>query len=472
MLDLSTFKEMCRRAFALAKILKSKEDVLIVTHVDADGITSGAIAFHSLREAGIECEIKFVKQLDKERVEEVADTGKFVWFTDLGSGQIDLIEKHGIECVISDHHEPLKKVSYQLNPHDFGVDGSYEFGGAPSAYLIARYLSSNKKLSSLAVVGCVGDLQDSRFGKLLSFNRLILGEGIKAGVLSRTKDLRLFGKQTRPVYKMLEFTFDPFLPGLSGSEEGSLKFMLSLDVPPKEGDIWRRWIDLKREERVRLSSALVKLLMRYSYPIGTIARLVGEVYILTNQPEGTELRDAMEFSTLLNATARYGYESVGLEVCLGTCNGIPEEKFERAFKRAKTLLQNHRRNLSEGIKLVDEIGMVELENIQYFHAEDMIMDTIVGIVAGMCFSKANLKKPIVAFANSDEGVKVSARATQSLVDRGVNLAEAMRVAAEKVGGKGGGHSVAAGATIPRGSEEEFLKEVNKIVGRQLSGKLY
>ncbi len=459
---------MCKKAYEIASRLKRQEEVLVVTHVDADGITSGAIALTALNRAGIECEVKFVKQLDEKTVEEAASFGKFVWFTDLGSGQVDLIEKYGIDCVITDHHVPLKRVTYQLNPHDFGIDGSYEFGGAPSTYLVARHMDKeNRDLSSLAVVGCVGDLQDSRSGRLLSFNRLVLGEGLKAGVLEKTKDLRLFGKQTRPVYKMLEFTFDPFLPGLSGNEEGALKFMNSLDVPPKKGDIWRRWIDLENSEKVRLTSALVRLLMRNGYPFSSIERLVGEVYILKKQPEGTELRDAMEFSTLLNATARYGYEEVGLNVCLGVCDSLSEHIFEKAFRKARTLLQNHRKNLSEGIKLVDELGIVELENVQYFHAEDRILDTIVGIVAGMCFSKANLKKPIIAFANSDEGVKVSARATQRLVELGVNLSEVMRVAAEKVGGKGGGHSIAAGATIPKGSEMEFLRIADLIVGRQL-----
>jgi RecJ-like exonuclease len=169
----------------------------------------------------------------------------------------------------------------------------------------------------------------------------------------------------------------------------------------------------------------------------------------------------MEFSTLLNATARYGYCDIGLKVCLGD-RGY-------AFKKARNLLKNHRRNLSNGLKLVDEIGIIELESIQYFHAGNEILDTIVGIVAGMCFSKANLNKPIVAFAYTEDGVKVSARATQRLVERGVHLARAIKIASEKVGGSGGGHSIAAGATIPKGTEDEFLKMLDEIIGQQLKG---
>jgi RecJ-like exonuclease len=76
--------------------------------------------------------------------------------------------------------------------------------------------------------------------------------------------------------------------------------------------------------------------------------------------------------------------------------------------------------------------------------------------------------PIIGFANSDDGVKASARGSQSLVERHLNLARAMSDAAHSVGGVGGGHDIAAGATIPEGTEAEFLKNLNELVGQQLS----
>jgi RecJ-like exonuclease len=114
--------------------------------------------------------------------------------------------------------------------------------------------------------------------------------------------------------------------------------------------------------------------------------------------------------------------------------------------------------------------MTTLSNLQYFHAGNNILETIVGIVAGMCRSLDGVNRhlPIVGLANSDEGVKVSARGTQNLVQRRLNLASAMGEAAHSVGGVGGGHDIAAGATIPEGSESEFLKQLNRLVGQQLS----
>ncbi len=453
-------REVLKRAREIAEVLRKQDEVLVVTHIDADGITSGAIAIESLRRAGIEGKILFVKNLDSEFLERIANANEFVWFTDLGSGSLDEIIRLDIDCVITDHHTPANcHYRYQLNPHDFGYDGAYDLCGATTTYLVAKFLGFNYDLVSIAIVGAVGDLQDSREGRLIGLNRIVLKEGVEGKFIEVVKDLRFFGKQTRPVYKMLEYTFDPYLPGISGNERGAIEFLESLGIPLKDGDVWRRWIDLTPEEKRIVVSELVRMCVESGMPVNAIKRMVGETYILLHEEEGTELRDAMEFSTLLNATARYGYCDVGLKVCLGDRG--------EAFRKAKNLLRNHRRNLSNGIKLVDEIGIVELENVQYFHAGNEILDTIVGIVAGMCFSKANLNKPIVAFAYCEDGVKVSARATRRLVERGVHLANAIKEACRKVGGHGGGHSIAAGATIPRGTEEEFLRELDRIIGKQL-----
>ncbi|HYS71342.1 MAG TPA: DHHA1 domain-containing protein, partial [Thermoplasmata archaeon] len=129
----------------------------------------------------------------------------------------------------------------------------------------------------------------------------------------------------------------------------------------------------------------------------------------------------------------------------------------------------HRETIVRSLDFIDEVGIQQMAAIQYFHAQDRIRDTVVGIAAGMALNGpgANLGLQIVAFANADDGVKVSCRGTRELVARGLDLAAVMRDAAKAVGGQGGGHHVAAGATIPAGKEEEFLVIVDRMVGEQL-----
>ncbi len=118
------------------------------------------------------------------------------------------------------------------------------------------------------------------------------------------------------------------------------------------------------------------------------------------------------------------------------------------------------------------MGITKESNLQWFHAHDRVRETIVGIVAGMALGteSADREKPIIAFADADEGeVKVSARGTGPLVGRGLDLSAVMTQASAEVEGEGGGHDIAAGATIPAGQEEAFLEAAGRLIDEQLAG---
>ena len=82
--------------------------------------------------------------------------------------------------------------------------------------------------------------------------------------------------------------------------------------------------------------------------------------------------------------------------------------------------------------------------------------------------EVNSNIPLIGFALKDDGqVKASARGTEELVEKGLNLSTAMKKAASCLNGVGGGHNIAAGATIPKGKEEEFLDILEKEIKKQL-----
>jgi RecJ-like exonuclease len=231
----------------------------------------------------------------------------------------------------------------------------------------------------------------------------------------------------------------------------------------KDGDKWRYWIHLSKDERCRIISGIFKLLLTKGFGYKLTKRIIGEVYLLEKEKEGTELHDAKEFATLLNSTARYGQHEVGLNVCLGDR--------DQWLKKAQNLLRGHRHNLVEGLQFAKEEGIEKREYLQYFHAGSGIRDTIVGIVANMLLNSVETSNdiPLIGFADKDKGeVKVSARGTQGLVEKGLNLSVAMHKAAKELNGIGGGHKIAAGATIPKGKEEEFLDILEKEIKNQLS----
>jgi RecJ-like exonuclease len=120
------------------------------------------------------------------------------------------------------------------------------------------------------------------------------------------------------------------------------------------------------------------------------------------------------------------------------------------------------------------MGVASRGSIQFFHARDAIPDTIVGTVASMALQAPEVDldpgRPIIGLAEKrdEKGVvKVSGRGTRDLVDEGLDLAKAMSEAAARVGGIGGGHDIAAGASIPSGAEEEFLEALDAIISAQV-----
>jgi RecJ-like exonuclease len=512
------------RAEACAQRLLAADSVLLASHIDADGLTSAAVAATALDRAGIEFETVFKKQLDEAEIASIAAREQgTVLFTDFGSGQLDVIAAHeragDFTPVIADHHQPADAdTEYHLNPLLEGIDGASELSGAGAAYVLARALGAatdgsntdtrteraarreqgeaadgslsevraasetnreqgpatdggavtaeaestgdNRDLAALAVVGAVGDMQ-AVGGELVGANREIVAEGVEAGVLAEGTDLAFYGKQTRPLPKLLEYASEVRIPGLE-NESGAVAFLQELDLELKSEGEWRRWVDLTDEERKTVASALVQRALSRGVPSDRVEDIVATTYTLTAEEPGTELRDASEFSTLLNATARYERADVGLAVCLGDR--------EAALAQARQLLRNHRRNLSEGISLVERQGVEQADHLQYFDAGEEIRETIVGIVAGMALGVDGVDggQPIVAFARkNEEETKVSGRGTGRLVGQGLDLSVVLGEAARSVGGDGGGHDIAAGATIPAGEQEAFIEAADDLVAEQI-----
>ncbi|MFP4142609.1 MAG: DHHA1 domain-containing protein [Candidatus Natronoplasma sp.] len=473
---------MKEKAENLAEKLLSQEKILIISHIDADGITSGSIAYKALERAGKEIDIKFVKQLDESEIDRLEDNDHdLIWFTDLGSGQS--VDLKSFRCVITDHHEPQGDVgipsleergnilnygnskALELNPHRYGLDGAKELSGSGTTYLVAREMDEkNRDLSKLAIIGAVGDLQASERNRLVGKNRDILEEAIKEGVVDKRTDAALYGLESRPLPKLLEFASDPILPGLTGDESACTNFLVEMEIPLKDDGSWRRWYELSKKEKRRILSGLADRMLDRGYPVEHVKSLMGEIYIFPGEEVGSMLHEAKEFSTLLNSCGRYEKAEVGMEICLGDR--------DEYFDKAKSLLKGHQKVLVDSLDYVESVGVKERESIQFFHGEDEIPDTVVGTVAGMVLNSGDVDRrlPIIAFAESEEreGVKVSSRGTKRLVNDGLDLSSVMTECSKKVGGEGGGHDIAAGALIPYDKEKEFLEEVEKMIDSQLN----
>ena len=304
-------------------------------------------------------------------------------------------------------------------------------------------------------------------GELSGINRKLLGIAQAAKTLSVKKDLRLFGRISRPLVSFLMFSSNPILPQLTANEDNCRAFLLDLGIPLKDPftEQWLSYEDLPQEQKKALTSALIVHLSSYGVEEWKIKELVGEVYTLTKEAPKSPLRDAKEFATMLNSCGRHGKPEVALAVCMG------DRKDE--YGKALALLAEHREALRKGIEFIQQHGIEERKSFYFFDAGKEIQDSLVGIIAGMLYgSIIQENKPIIALARSEDGsVKVSGRGTSYLVRRGLNIGQALKeIGAEMAGVEGGGHRIAAGAKVNEDKLGDFLARLEKKFSEQLGAQ--
>jgi len=378
------------------------------------------------------------------------------------------------QVIILDHHQPIGEADssfVHVNPHLYGIDGSRDLSGAGTAYLVAKTTDkANTDLACIAVIGALGDLQDKyEQRKLGGPNSAIIEDASRDGHLKVETDLLFFGRETRPIHKALACTTTPFISGISGEEDKSLAFLASLGITPKHGDKWRALRDLSEDEKKRLFNALADYLVSKGLSGDVAINLRGSVYTLTREEPWTPLRDAREFAVLLNATGRMDKPGLGVAICMGDRGSALEE--------ATVVLDEYRRVLTKYLNWLMEPGtdrIEELNNIYVVSGEGVIDDKIIGTISSILSTNLSKpEKPIIAYSTvHEEGVaKISARTIDFMTNKGLNLGEILRVAAEKYSGRGGGHNIAAGAQVPIQDLESFLRLVDELVRKQLEASV-
>ena len=437
--------------------------VTVVHHIDADGVTSGAIAAETLARAGVAHMLQPVKSLDDLHIDRIHDLHpEALWFCDLGSTAY--MRFPTVPLLVCDHHQLVRDGTEEsfahVNPLLDDVPGE-EVSGAGCAYLVAAALdAANLDMVPLALVGASADLQDRKQGRFTGTNAHLLETGKAAGLLQERADLAWYGTESRPLRKFLTLSSEPEVPGLSRDGRGVERMLAAwgLDADDLNG---RTWVSLDGATQRTVRSRIADHLLDLGMP-DRAARLMRQVVTLTQEAQGTPTRELQEFGTLLNSTARYDRPEVGLAVARGDR--------QEAYQQAMDLLLDHRKHLAGALDALAQCGVQERVAVQWVHLQDRVRDTVVGIVCGMALDGLGLRRDmaIVGFAWTPDGrTKVSARSPHELQARGIDLATALREAAATVGGQGGGHRGAAGATIPRGAEEMFLARLDRIVAHQV-----
>ncbi|MCK5636077.1 MAG: DHH family phosphoesterase, partial [Thermoplasmatales archaeon] len=133
-----------KAAEIILSLLKSTR-IRVISHYDADGITSAAIICTALHRAGYNFHATLMRNPFDKGLEKVSkEENELIIFSDMGSGQIETIEEMNCKSIIIDHHQFLKKKTsknvLQINANLCEINGNYEACGATLSYSLAKEL--------------------------------------------------------------------------------------------------------------------------------------------------------------------------------------------------------------------------------------------------------------------------------------------------------------------------------------------
>ncbi len=429
---------------------------LVISHYDADGLSAASITISALIARSFIVHVLILEQLTQaalSRLEGVAQGYPLILALDMGSSALPAFSRLEGRVIVLDHHQPGEKSGevIEVNPHRFEINGSSEISSSGLAYLLAKELEGETavKYAPLAVVGALGDRQDvGRRFKLVGLNEEIAREGVNARLLEERMELRIPGAK-RPLVKSLASMLDPFLPGITGDEGGALSFLKSIGIEPAVGENFRTLSDLKTDERKRLASELVKRLISMGYSVTEAERIYGATYVILSEPEDSPLHDAREYAQLLNANGRLGFHDLALAIGLGARGEV--------LLRAVDIVGQYRTILAKAFKSVREENLTKDVAgcvIVDLRGKSFLNERMSGAIASILSLSIKGNKLLLVLVDSPEGVKVSARKCGHAK---LNVGKLLSRLASEVGGVGGGHENAGGATIPANSVDQFVK---------------
>jgi len=458
--DIDKLREHVSDAVNRLKTWPKDQPIRLISNFDADGISSAAILVKALTREGYTYSISIIKQITKEYIRSLKNTGfNRIIIADMGSMVISEMNEclNDREIIILDHHQveqnavANQNISW-INPHRIGVDGSKCISAAGVSYFFAEILNErNKDIAHMAIIGAIGDIQENN--GFLGPNNYILEIAVLQNKLKVTKGLKFFGRQTRPLFKLLEYSRDPLIPGVSGNQSEVIRFLRMIGINPKKAFGWKKIIDLTQDEMKILTAAIIIKRKNEKHP----ENVFGNIYELVEETDGTLFKDAKEFSTLLNACGRTGKASVGVGALLGE---------KKAKIDAENVSKEYKKQIVKAINWVKENDDEMKKGTGYciINAGKEINASIIGTVASILSKSDYFPKNtyVLSIADALDGTaKVSMRIAGDTP--GVNLKEMAEALAIKFQGDAGGHHHAAGVIFDINKVKEFLDEAENLL---------
>jgi single-stranded-DNA-specific exonuclease len=426
------------------EFIQSAESILVLSHLDADGLSSAAIISLLLKKLDKTYSVRIIKQL--ENIQDISESkAGLIIITDMGSGQLSMLKEvlNTKKIIVIDHHQIQEKMEHEnlvhFNPEIY--DDTISASGV--SYLVAKELDARiENYSYLALIGAVGDNQnEDGFDGL---NLEILNYSLDKCIIKKSKGLNIFGRVSKPVHQALSYNFDMIIPGITGNESAAIQFLSEINIDLKNGDgSWKTLANMSEAETKKLVTNII--LRRISRNLDS--NIISDVLEITGQIG--VLSDLKEWSVLLNSCGRQGYQSLGLLLNMGYK--------DYSLPKIDELMKEYRTTLVKSLDYVKNNAIIN-NDVLIIDGKDFIPDTMIGTVSSMILNSGEFEaaKHIIGFADRADETKVSCRTKQN-----INVGEMLARIGKRLNFKGGGHKKAGGALMLKGCKEAFLNAFNE-----------
>lgn len=429
-----------------AAAVRECTEARIFSHNDADGICAASVLTSMMLRLGKGSQTTMLKGFDLETIRGGIGPGvDLLIVADMGSSNLSHLEAFGIKVIVLDHHRPEKDSDklFHLNPSVFKEDGArYACASTLSMLLAVTVDEKNWDLLPLSFAGMVGDRQHLQ--GLTGVNAHLFAEGAKRELVQERKGTLLL---PGPLGEGLMRSSHPFIRGVSGDAQGIAQLLQEANLRPET-----TWDALDEGGRRKLASLVSLRLLEQGSALGSLEEALASDYFFPKDNS----RSA-QLTRLVNACGRVDETALGLAMMLGEAD---------SGKRAETMAKEYDEMLLAAAKRTVERGLSKETAIQYFESpQKEVSSELCGIIMSWV---GDQDKATICLTRMDREFKVSSRGTRKLVDKdGLDLSVALRDAAASVGGVGGGHNIASGATIPLGKDIDFIQALDVIVAKQM-----
>ncbi len=432
-----------------ADIVRGHDFIQIYSHYDADGVSAASIIAQTLLREGKEFRATLFTTLNDYNMDIIRSTkADCIIITDLGASYIDQLDAMKQDIVVLDHHTIIseaQRICY-ANPHLYGIDGMTSGCGATMALLFSVTMNErNWDLVQVAFAGIAGDRQ--HINGLSGLNTYLLEQGKKRGFVEEMPGSLI---PAGDLMTQLFLTTDPYIRGVSGNEAGVAKLLDDAGI-----DRGKSYMDLTDDERRKLSSLIAVRLTQQ----GMLEQSMNEIARNRYYLKGLGM-DAEYLSSVLNSCGRSGFGGMGISAGMGD---------RKSIELGANLMKDSDKDLVLNMVELDKKGLNQRKHFQWFDSSDSGFTGMLCGISMQCIGDPN--KPTIGMNRSKEPVNLSSRGMWCQLDKGIDLAVAMREACNTVGGDGGGHRIAAGGSIPSEKVEEFLDVLDGILEKQLSSSM-